>query len=114
MDKTLDHDFFELLRARGLRKKLAKSIASLKGNSKRNGAAGGEDRPPGSRRPESCCGRHSRPGSSQRPQAFCGCTKGRANPCSKRRPAYIQRETGCTDRAKVARTRATAKAGSRG
>jgi hypothetical protein len=33
-------DFYDLLRARGLRKKVAKSIAALEGNSRRAGASG--------------------------------------------------------------------------
>jgi hypothetical protein len=37
---TTNDDFFALLRARGLRKKLAKSIAALDGNARRAGASG--------------------------------------------------------------------------
>src|SRR6187200_2275423 len=40
MAKSRNDELFELLRERGLRKKLAKSIAALDGNSRRAGATG--------------------------------------------------------------------------
>lgn len=40
MAKKLDEDLFALLRSHGLRKKVAKSIAALDGNSRRAGAEG--------------------------------------------------------------------------
>ena len=40
MAKTNDDDLFTLLRARGLRKSIARSVAALEGNSRRAGAQG--------------------------------------------------------------------------
>jgi hypothetical protein len=42
MAKTHNDELFDLLRQRGLRKKLARSIAALDGNSRRAGAKGEE------------------------------------------------------------------------
>ena len=40
MAKTNNDDLFTLLRARGLRKRIARSVAALEGNSRRAGAQG--------------------------------------------------------------------------
>ena len=113
MAKQSDDDFFELLRARGLRKKLAKSIAALEGNSQRRGAKGEKI----ARQAVDDLGRAADDirdrvlrSDPRRTAAAKKAARTRARNAG-RRASTAKR--GAQTRAKVARTRANAKTGSR-
>ena len=114
MDQKRDDEFFELLRPRGLRKKLAKSIAGLEGNSRRNGAQGRKSLARQSTTwvvPRTTFA----PGSSEAtPSALLRRKRPRAGTRSKRRSARHRARSEVHKPApRSGRTRAKAKAGSR-